>query len=194
MSFRTTIPPFDSLWVSLFAKKIRVKLFLERFSIKSAVLNSELPQNSRYHAVQQFNKGVFDLLIASDENVKGEAEDDDDEDVDDEESGGDVEGDEEMPDAADDDEEEEEDGENDDDEADEDEDEDESEEEEDEKKSKKQTKVAPKKKQQQQKSNKKGRRADDEYGVARGMDFQNVSAGSFPVCAGGWARSSVWVA
>jgi ATP-dependent RNA helicase DDX56/DBP9 len=119
----------------------RVKLFLERFSLKSAVLNSELPQNSRYHAVQQFNKGVFDLLIASDENAKGEAADDSDEES--EDSG----------------EENEEDGEegNDD-------------EEEEEKKAKK----SPKK---DLKASKKSRRADDEYGVARGMDFQNVSAG-----------------
>ncbi|KAI0339457.1 DEAD-domain-containing protein [Trametopsis cervina] len=51
----------------------RVKLFLEQFSIKSCVLNSELPLNSRYHVVQEFNKGVYDYIIASDENVgKGE--------------------------------------------------------------------------------------------------------------------------
>mmetsp|Transcript_1253 Transcript_1253/g.4480 ORF Transcript_1253/g.4480 Transcript_1253/m.4480 type:complete len:643 (+) Transcript_1253:25-1953(+) len=47
----------------------RLKLFLERFSIKSAVLNSELPQNSRNHIVMQFNKGIFDFLIATDEQI-----------------------------------------------------------------------------------------------------------------------------
>ncbi|KAL8278607.1 hypothetical protein RQP46_008899 [Phenoliferia psychrophenolica] len=46
----------------------RVKLFLEKFGIKSGVLNSELPFNSRYHAVQEFNRGVFDYLIATDES------------------------------------------------------------------------------------------------------------------------------
>ncbi|KAI0683968.1 P-loop containing nucleoside triphosphate hydrolase protein [Cytidiella melzeri] len=47
----------------------RLKLFLEQFSIKSCVLNSELPLNSRYHVVQEFNKGVYDYIIASDENA-----------------------------------------------------------------------------------------------------------------------------
>ncbi|BGP09120.1 ATP-dependent DNA/RNA helicase [Rhodotorula toruloides] len=46
----------------------RVKLFLEKFGIKSGVLNAELPFNSRYHAVQEFNRGVFDYLIATDES------------------------------------------------------------------------------------------------------------------------------
>jgi len=45
----------------------RVKLFLEQFSIRSCVLNSELPLNSRYHVVQEFNKGVYDYIIATDE-------------------------------------------------------------------------------------------------------------------------------
>ncbi|KAH6916037.1 ATP-dependent RNA helicase dbp9 [Coprinopsis sp. MPI-PUGE-AT-0042] len=45
----------------------RLKLFLEQFSIKSCVLNSELPLNSRYHTVQEFNKGVYDYIIATDE-------------------------------------------------------------------------------------------------------------------------------
>ncbi|KAA1469089.1 DEAD-domain-containing protein [Dentipellis sp. KUC8613] len=50
----------------------RLKLFLEQFSIKSCVLNSELPLNSRYHVVQEFNKGVYDYIIATDESGKGE--------------------------------------------------------------------------------------------------------------------------
>ncbi|KAF9892580.1 ATP-dependent DNA/RNA helicase [Aspergillus nanangensis] len=45
----------------------RVKLFLEQFGIKSCVLNSELPINSRLHVVQEFNKGVYDIIIAADE-------------------------------------------------------------------------------------------------------------------------------
>ncbi|KAK1816845.1 ATP-dependent DNA/RNA helicase [Friedmanniomyces endolithicus] len=45
----------------------RVKLFLEQFGIRSCVLNSELPANSRLHAVEEFNKGVFDVIIANDE-------------------------------------------------------------------------------------------------------------------------------
>lgn len=45
----------------------RLKLFLEQFSIKTCVLNSELPIQSRQHIVSQFNKGVYDYVIASDE-------------------------------------------------------------------------------------------------------------------------------
>lgn len=46
----------------------RAKLFLEQFGIKSCVLNSELPVNCRIHVVEEFNKGVYDIIIASDEN------------------------------------------------------------------------------------------------------------------------------
>jgi len=46
----------------------RVKLFLEQFGVRSCVLNSELPVNSRLHVVEEFNKGVYDIIIAADEN------------------------------------------------------------------------------------------------------------------------------
>jgi len=73
----------------------RLKLFLEQFAIKSCVLNSELPVNSRIHVVEEYNRGVYDIIIASDENeVVGseegsgkrrkkakEVDDDDDEDA-----------------------------------------------------------------------------------------------------------------
>ncbi|CAI9111230.1 OLC1v1011404C1 [Oldenlandia corymbosa var. corymbosa] len=45
----------------------RLKLFLEQFGIKSAVLNSELPQNSRLHMLEEFNAGLFDYLIVGDD-------------------------------------------------------------------------------------------------------------------------------
>ncbi|KAF8920015.1 P-loop containing nucleoside triphosphate hydrolase protein [Mucidula mucida] len=61
----------------------RLKLFLEQFSIKSCVLNSELPLNSRYHAVQEFNKGVYDYIIATDESGGLENDEEEDETVDD---------------------------------------------------------------------------------------------------------------
>ncbi|KZT71995.1 DEAD-domain-containing protein [Daedalea quercina L-15889] len=57
----------------------RVKLFLEQFGINSCVLNSELPLNSRYHVVQEFNKGVYDYIIASDESAGRTEQDSDDE-------------------------------------------------------------------------------------------------------------------
>ncbi|KAI9874206.1 MAG: ATP-dependent DNA/RNA helicase [Pleopsidium flavum] len=46
----------------------RLKLFLEQFGTKSCVLNSELPINSRIHVVEEFNKNVYDIIIATDEN------------------------------------------------------------------------------------------------------------------------------
>ncbi|MCJ1377599.1 ATP-dependent DNA/RNA helicase [Xylographa soralifera] len=46
----------------------RLKLYLEQFGTKSCVLNSELPVNSRIHVVEEFNKGVYDIIIASDEH------------------------------------------------------------------------------------------------------------------------------
>ncbi|TFY76125.1 hypothetical protein EWM64_g7886, partial [Hericium alpestre] len=60
------------LFVNDVDRSYRLKLFLEQFSIKSCVLNSELPLNSRYHVVQEFNKGVYDYIIATDESGKGE--------------------------------------------------------------------------------------------------------------------------
>ena len=48
----------------------KVKLFLEQFAISACVLNSELPQNSRLHIVEQFNKGVYDIVIATDEAIE----------------------------------------------------------------------------------------------------------------------------
>ena len=46
----------------------RLKLFFEQFGIKSCVLNSELPVNSRVHVVEEFNKNFYDIIIASDEH------------------------------------------------------------------------------------------------------------------------------
>ncbi|GFS47197.1 probable ATP-dependent RNA helicase DDX56 [Trichonephila inaurata madagascariensis] len=60
----------------IFVRKVdrcyQLKLFLEQFGIKSCVLNSELPSSSRCHAVNQFNLGVFDIIIASDERFADE--------------------------------------------------------------------------------------------------------------------------
>lgn len=54
----------------------RVRLFLEQFGIRACVLNAELPLNSRHHIVEEFNKGAYDYIIATDE--AGGAEDEDD--------------------------------------------------------------------------------------------------------------------
>ncbi|KAJ7289236.1 P-loop containing nucleoside triphosphate hydrolase protein [Mycena rebaudengoi] len=66
------------LFVNDVERSYRLKLFLEQFSIKSCVLNSELPLNSRYHTVQEFNKGVYEYIIATDESgAKGELDSED---------------------------------------------------------------------------------------------------------------------
>ena len=44
----------------------RLKLFLEQFHIRSAVLNAELPFCSRMNIIEQYNIGNFDYLIATD--------------------------------------------------------------------------------------------------------------------------------
>ena len=44
----------------------RLKLYLEQFGVRSCVLNSELPVNSRIHVVEEFNKSVYDIIIAAD--------------------------------------------------------------------------------------------------------------------------------
>ncbi|KAM7539813.1 hypothetical protein Aperf_G00000033202 [Anoplocephala perfoliata] len=49
----------------------KLKLFLEEFGIQSVVLNSELPVASRCHTVSQFNRGLYDYLLATDENDTG---------------------------------------------------------------------------------------------------------------------------
>ena len=46
----------------------RLKLFFEQFGIKSCILNSELPVNSRIHVVEEFNKNIYDIIIATDEH------------------------------------------------------------------------------------------------------------------------------
>jgi ATP-dependent RNA helicase DDX56/DBP9 len=61
-------------------RSYRLKLFLEQFGVKACVLNSELPLNSRYHIVQEFNKGVYDYIIATDEGGAADGADEDDKD------------------------------------------------------------------------------------------------------------------
>ncbi len=52
----------------------QVKLFLDQFSIRSAVLNAELPRNSRLHTVREFNRGHVEYIIATDEALKAVAD------------------------------------------------------------------------------------------------------------------------
>ncbi|CAB0005738.1 unnamed protein product [Nesidiocoris tenuis] len=56
------------IFVNTVDKCYRLKLFLDQFKISSCILNSELPAASRCHAVAQFNEGVYDIIIASEES------------------------------------------------------------------------------------------------------------------------------
>lgn len=51
----------------------RLKLFLGQFGIKTCVVNSELPLASRYHVVEEFNRGVYDVVVATDEGATDDA-------------------------------------------------------------------------------------------------------------------------
>ena len=49
-------------------RSYRLKLFFEQFGVRSCVLNAELPVNTRVHVVEEFNKNVYDIIIASDDH------------------------------------------------------------------------------------------------------------------------------
>jgi ATP-dependent RNA helicase DDX56/DBP9 len=158
------IHPFGTGKCIIFVNDIdrcyKVKLFLEQFGIRCCTLNSELPLKSRYHIVQEFNRGIYDIIIATDEGgqLHGEVDSDneDNEDAEEQEDNSDpveieneVEGTEQNDNAA-----------------------------EITSGSKKRaaesTKQPPAKKAKNQKQGKFQK--DSEYGVSRGIDFQNVQS------------------
>ena len=55
------------VFVNTVDRSYKLKLYLEQFGINACVLNSELPQSSRWHTVQQFNMGFYNIIIASDD-------------------------------------------------------------------------------------------------------------------------------
>lgn len=72
------------IFVADIDRSYRLKLFFEQFGIRSCILNSELPVNSRIHVVEEFNRNVYDIIIASDEKsemLNVDPEDDEAEDV-----------------------------------------------------------------------------------------------------------------
>jgi ATP-dependent RNA helicase DDX56/DBP9 len=66
----------------LFVKSVeaayRMKMLLERFSINCAVLNSDLPHNTRQDIIQSFNQNLVELLVATDSGLGADPDDDDD--------------------------------------------------------------------------------------------------------------------
>lgn len=75
---------------------VKVRLALAAFGVRAARLGAALPLNSRHHALQEFNRGVYDYLIATDDGrgdslcamKKRDDDDDDDDDEEDEEAEG----------------------------------------------------------------------------------------------------------
>lgn len=57
------------IFVNEINRIFRLKLFFEQFGIKSCVLNNELPLNSRLHIIDQFNKNIYTLLIATSDST-----------------------------------------------------------------------------------------------------------------------------
>ncbi|KAK4453927.1 ATP-dependent RNA helicase dbp-9 [Podospora aff. communis PSN243] len=55
------------IFVADIDRSYRLKLFFEQFGIRSCILNSELPINTRIKVIEDFNKGIYDIIIASDE-------------------------------------------------------------------------------------------------------------------------------
>ncbi|XP_054043678.1 probable ATP-dependent RNA helicase DDX56 isoform X1 [Rissa tridactyla] len=57
------------LFVSTLARCYRLKLFLEQFGVPACALNSQLPARSRCHVITQFNRGIYDYIVATDEEA-----------------------------------------------------------------------------------------------------------------------------
>ena len=58
------------IFVDHIDKAYRLKLFLDKFGLHGAVLNKDVPMNSRNHIVAQYNSGEYNILIATEESVK----------------------------------------------------------------------------------------------------------------------------
>ncbi|CAK7264274.1 ATP-dependent DNA/RNA helicase [Sporothrix epigloea] len=56
------------IFVSDVDRSYRLKLFFEQFGIRSCILNSEMPVSSRIHVIDEFNRNVYNTIIASDEH------------------------------------------------------------------------------------------------------------------------------
>ncbi|KAL1523368.1 hypothetical protein AB1Y20_018312 [Prymnesium parvum] len=61
------IPGRSLIFVNSVDRGFRLKLFLEQFGVNAGILNCELPLASRWHSIQAFNRGLFDILVATDD-------------------------------------------------------------------------------------------------------------------------------
>ncbi|KAM4756360.1 putative ATP-dependent RNA helicase DDX56 isoform 3-T3 [Cyanocitta cristata] len=60
------------LFAASLARALRLKLFLEQFGIAACALNPQLPARSRCHVIAQFNRGLYDVIVATDEEGPAE--------------------------------------------------------------------------------------------------------------------------
>ncbi|NWI41430.1 DDX56 helicase, partial [Picathartes gymnocephalus] len=60
------------LFVGSLGRAFRLKLFLEQFGIAACALNPQLPARSRCHVIAQFNRGLYDFIVATDEDGPAE--------------------------------------------------------------------------------------------------------------------------
>ena len=51
---------------------VRLRLFLHKFGIPCCALHAELPANSRAHILQEFNRGIYDYMIAAADDAAAE--------------------------------------------------------------------------------------------------------------------------
>ena len=49
----------------------KLRIFLEEFGVRSCCVNPDFPLSCRQHIVEEFNKGVYDILIAPDGHLIG---------------------------------------------------------------------------------------------------------------------------
>lgn len=57
------------IFVNSLKRCYKLKLFLEQFAVKSCLLNPELPIATRCNVVDQFNRGIYNQIIACDEKT-----------------------------------------------------------------------------------------------------------------------------
>lgn len=52
-------------------RAFKLRLFLEQFGVRGVVLDASMPARTRVHKVEEFNRGVYDLLFATDGGDRG---------------------------------------------------------------------------------------------------------------------------
>jgi ATP-dependent RNA helicase DDX56/DBP9 len=59
------------LFVNECERGYKLKIFLEQFGVRACCVNPDFPLSCRQHVIEQFNRGVYDILIAPDISTGG---------------------------------------------------------------------------------------------------------------------------